>query len=203
MDGSAEPFDFLVRSTGFAVQNAPRRVIRIRRPVEVVDPGDSRRRVRIEPARRLSLSYSVDFEHPAIGRQSLEVPELTPAFFQRELARARTFGFLEQVDALRRAGLARGASLANTVVLDGSGVMNPDGLRWPDEFVRHKLLDLVGDLALLGRPVCGHVHVARGGHALHLALVRALYARPEAWKLVGAPPDAPRAGRGADPALPL
>ena len=203
MDGSAEPLDFLVRSVGLAFQPAPRRAIRIRRPVEVVDPGDARRRVRIEPARRLSVSYSVDFDHPAIGRQCLAVPEVTAAYFQTELARARTFGFLEQVDGLRRAGLARGASLANTVVLDARGVLNPGGLRWADEFVRHKVLDLLGDLALLGHPVRGHVHAERAGHALHLALVRALRAQPDAWKLVDEPAGARSAGRHADPVAPV
>lgn len=203
MDGSAEPFDYLIRSTGTVAQPAPRRVIRIRRPVEVVDPGDPRRRLRIEPARRFSVSYSVDFDHPLIGRQCLEVADVTPAFFQAELARARTFGFLAQVDALRRVGLARGASLANTVVLDDEGVMNEGGLRWPDEFVRHKLLDLLGDLALLGHPVRGHVHVERGGHGLHLDLLRELCARPDAWKLVGEPAPTPPVGVPADSVAPV
>jgi UDP-3-O-[3-hydroxymyristoyl] N-acetylglucosamine deacetylase len=202
MDGSAEPFDYLIRSTGTIAQPVPRRVIRIRRPVEVVDPGDPRRRLRIEPARRFSVSYSVDFDHPVIGRQCLEVADVTPTFFQAELARARTFGFLAQVDALRRVGLARGASLANTVVLDDEGVMNEGGLRWADEFVRHKLLDLLGDLALLGHPVRGHVHVERGGHGLHLALLRELCARTDAWKLVGEPAPAPPVGVPTDSVAP-
>jgi len=134
----------------------------------------ARRWIRIEPSPVLRISYTIDFEHPSIGRQSLEISELDRAVFERELAGARTFGFLEEVDALWRAGLARGGSLANTVVLDDQGVVNEEGLRFADEFVRHKVLDLIGDLALLGMPLRGHVRVERGGHALHQKLVGAL-----------------------------
>lgn len=181
MDGSAASFDYLIRTAGLFTQREARPVLVVRRPISYTD---GLRSIQIRPARVLRISYRVEFEHPAIGRQELEVPALTPAFFEKQLARARTFGFLDQLDALREAGLARGASLANTVVLDDAGVMNEGGLRWPDEFVRHKVLDLIGDLALLGHPVRGHVTVERGGHALHRALVEALRAHPEAWKLV-------------------
>lgn len=181
MDGSAASFDYLIRTAGLFVQREPRSVLRIRRPVCY---ADGLRSIRIEPAKTFRISYAVDFEHPAIGRQELEIGDLTAACFERELACARTFGFLEEVDALRRAGLARGASLANTVVLDDRGVMNEGGLRFPDEFVRHKALDLLGDLALLGHPIQGHVRVERGGHSIHRALLRELRAHPEAWRLV-------------------
>lgn len=182
MDGSAAPFAHLLRSAGLRPQTAPRRLIVVRRAVSY---GDGLRRIRIEPARRgLQLRCAVDFSHPAIGRQAIELEELTPERFEAELARARTFGFLEQVDALRAAGLARGASLANTVVLDERGVMNPNGLRWPDEFARHKALDLLGDLALLGHPLQARVSVERGGHALHRAGMQALLADPDAFRLV-------------------
>ena len=110
---------------------------------------------------------------------------MSPEVFERELARARTFGFLDDVHRLWRDGLARGGSLDNTVVLDADRVLNPDGLRWPDEFVRHKVLDLLGDLALLGMPIEGHVEVERGGHALHQALVKSLLRSTDAWHVQG------------------
>jgi UDP-3-O-[3-hydroxymyristoyl] N-acetylglucosamine deacetylase len=181
MDGSAASFDYLIRTAGLFPQARPRAVLTIRRPVFYTD---GLRSIRIEPARVFRISYAVDFAHPAIGRQELEIEDLTAACFEKELARARTFGFLDEVDALRRAGLARGASLENTVVLDDTGVMNEGGLRWPDEFVRHKVLDLLGDLALIGCPIQGHVRVERGGHSIHRALLRELREHPEAWKLV-------------------
>ncbi len=115
----------------------------------------------------------------------LRLRHFDAAVFETQLARARTFGFLDEVDALRRAGLARGGSLENTVVLDDTRVMNPEGLRWKDEFVRHKVVDLLGDLALLGLPIEGRVVVERGGHALHQRLVRELLARPDAWEVAG------------------
>ncbi len=178
MDGSAAPFVFLVRQAGIFEQDAPRRILRVRSPLEI---RDGKKRIRIEPARTLRVSYSVDFAHPSIGRQSLNGLELVNGSFEAELARARTFGFLHEVEALWRAGLARGGSLENTIVLDEVGVMNPEGLRWGDEFVRHKVLDLVGDLALLGMPVQGHVIVERGGHALHQRMVAELARRAMAW----------------------
>jgi UDP-3-O-[3-hydroxymyristoyl] N-acetylglucosamine deacetylase len=177
MDGSAASFVFLLRAAGFFEQAAPRRVLQIRRPVEV---RDGERRIRIEPSRSFQVSYRVDFEHPAIGCQAIAGLRITEDVFEREIARARTFGFLHEVEALWRAGRARGASLDNTVVLDGSRVLNRDGLRYPDEFVRHKVLDLLGDLALLGMPLRGHVRAERGGHALHQKLVAKLVATPSA-----------------------
>ncbi len=173
MDGSAASFVYLIRAAGIYPQKARRRVIRIRRPLEIRE-GD--RSIRVEPARSFRVSYRIDYPHPVIGRQEIRDLAVDPRTFEREIARARTYGFLRDVDALRSAGLARGASLENTVVLDDGRVLNPEGLRFPDEFVRHKVLDLVGDLALLGMPVLGHVRVERGGHALHQRLVRAIRA---------------------------
>jgi UDP-3-O-[3-hydroxymyristoyl] N-acetylglucosamine deacetylase len=180
MDGSAAPFVYLIRSAGVFRQRERRRSLRLRRPIEVRD-GD--RSIRVEPARELRVRYAVDFEHPAIRRQELELAPLDAERFDREIAAARTFGFLRDVRALWSAGLARGGSLDNTVVLDETRVVNPQGLRWPDEFVRHKVLDLCGDLALLGLPLIGHVHVERGGHALHQQLVAAILESPEAWAI--------------------
>lgn len=173
MDGSAAPFVYLLRSAGIFLQGAPQRVLRIRRAIEIRD-GDCS--IRVEPARELRVSYAIDFEHPLIGRQKLRNWVIDEARFEQGIARARTFGFAEQVAALWRAGRARGASLDNTVVLGGDRVLNRSGLRFADEFVRHKVLDLLGDLALLGARVQGHVRVDRGGHALHQRLVTALAA---------------------------
>jgi UDP-3-O-[3-hydroxymyristoyl] N-acetylglucosamine deacetylase len=183
MDGSAASFVFLIHAAGLFDQRTPRRRMRIRRRLEVRE-GD--RVVRVEPARDLRVSYAVDFVHPAIGRQALENLSIDGDGFERELARARTFGFLHEVEALWRAGLARGGSLDNTVVLDGRRVLNRSGLRFADEFVRHKTLDLLGDLALIGMPLAAHVVVERGGHALHQQLVAKLLATPGAWTVEGA-----------------
>lgn len=182
MDGSAASFVYLVRSAGTFVQREPRTVLRFRKPLEV---RDGERWIRIEPARDFRISYAIDFEHPAIARQELELASDDPDLFEREVAGARTFGFLREVRALWDAGLAKGGSLDNTVVLDDRQVVNPEGLRWSDEFVRHKVLDLIGDLALLGTRIQGHVRVERGGHSLHLQLVSAILANPDAWRLQG------------------
>ena len=185
MDGSAASFVHLLRAAGLFEQAAFRRVLRVRRPLEI---RDGERWIRIEPALGLRISYAIDFAHPLIGRQQLHGLVLDEEGFDRELSRARTFGFAEQVEALWRSGRARGASLDNTVVLGADRVLNRDGLRWPDEFVRHKALDLVGDLALLGVRVQGHIRVERGGHALHQRLVAALASLMAAERL---PLDAP------------
>ena len=180
MDGSAASFVYLIRSAGVRALREPRAVLRVLDPIEVDEGG---RRIRIEPARGLRISYAVDFAHPAIGRQELRLDRLDARRFETEIASARTFGFLQDVRALWNAGLAQGGSLHNTVLLDESSVVNEGGLRWPDEFVRHKVLDLLGDLALLGVAIDGHVKVECGGHALHHRLVASLLARPQAWRL--------------------
>jgi UDP-3-O-[3-hydroxymyristoyl] N-acetylglucosamine deacetylase len=180
MDGSAAPFVYLLRSAGFAKQRAARRVLRIRRPLEI---REGNRHIRIEPARSFRVKYAVEFDHPMIGRQVFRADAPDKEHFERELSAARTFGFLDEVRGLWNAGLARGGSLDNTVVLDEAAVVNPDGLRWPDEFVRHKLLDLYGDLAVLGMPILGRIQVERGGHALHQKLVAAIVDHPEAWRI--------------------
>jgi UDP-3-O-[3-hydroxymyristoyl] N-acetylglucosamine deacetylase len=171
MDGSAQPFLTLLERAGLYVQAATRPRLQVARRIEIVQ---DERRISVEPGEGFRISYAIDFDHPAIGRQVFEIPRFDSGVFEEEIAPARTFGFLEEVEALWRAGLARGGSLENTVVLDEAAVVNPEGLRFPDEFVRHKILDLVGDLALLGVHFDGHVRVERGGHALHHQLVCAL-----------------------------
>jgi len=182
MDGSAGPFVYLLRTAGRFDQASERPTIRIVEPLEICD-GD--RHIRIDPADALRVDYAVDFSHPAIGRQELTDFVLDDVGYERELARARTFGFLRDVEALWHAGLAQGGNLTNTVVMDDDQVLNQEGLRWRDEFVRHKVLDLVGDLALLGMPLHGHVTACRAGHALHQALVQKILASPGAWVVEG------------------
>jgi UDP-3-O-[3-hydroxymyristoyl] N-acetylglucosamine deacetylase len=198
MDGSSAPFVFLLQSAGVFGQPAPRARLRVQRPLEI---RDGERWIRIEPARELRISYAVDYLHPAIGRQALSDLRIDGESFERELCRARTFGFLHEVQTLWKLGLARGGNLDNTVVLDEDRVLNREGLRYADEFVRHKVLDLIGDLALLGMPVEGHVHVERGGHSLHQRLLAELLASQRAWHVVGPAPtsriETPRAVVGA------
>lgn len=187
LDGSAAPFVELIRAAGVFRQSELRPRLRILERVEVIDED---RRISVVPCDSFSIHYTIDFEHPAIRRQEFELGSVTAASFERELSRARTFGFLDEVAALREAGLGRGGDLDNTVVLDSSRVINPGGLRFADEFVRHKALDLVGDLALLGVGLEGRVEVERGGHALHQRLVAAIMARPSASEWIGATPQA-------------
>ena len=178
MDGSAEPFVQMIDHTGRRRQEAPREYLQVLAPIEVRD-GD--KVARLVPASRFEMSFEIAFDSPAIGRQRVELA-LDETSFRAELANCRTFGFLHEVEALRRAGLALGGSLENAVVTDGEGVLNPEGLRHPDEFVRHKALDAMGDLYLLGCPLIGRFEGLYAGHALNNALVREVLARPKAWR---------------------
>ncbi len=178
MDGSALPFVRAIRGAGVLALGRKEPCARIIRPVEVRE-NDSV--VRFEPAEGFLISYMIDFPHPAIGRLSLELA-VTPESFASEIAPARTFGFLRDADELRRRGLALGSSLDNAVALDDEKVINPP-LRFPDEFVRHKILDLVGDIALLGRPLLGRVKAEKAGHRLHGKALQSLLDHPDAWTL--------------------
>jgi UDP-3-O-[3-hydroxymyristoyl] N-acetylglucosamine deacetylase len=179
MDGSAAPFVFLVECAGLAEQAAPRQVIKILKRVTVTD-GD--KIAVLAPADEYTLSVDIDFAAAAIGRQHTSLT-VDPAAFKAEISRARTFGFEQEVEAMRAAGLGRGGSLDNAVVIagDGTGVLNAEGLRYNDEFVRHKLLDALGDLSLAGAPLLAHFRGTRCGHALNNQLLRALFADPTAW----------------------
>jgi UDP-3-O-[3-hydroxymyristoyl] N-acetylglucosamine deacetylase len=179
MDGSALPFVQLLDRAGRRRQEAERRFIEILRPVEVVD-GD--KTVRLTPCDRFEMAFEIAFPTKAIGRQRVDLP-VTEDSFRGELANCRTFGFLAEVQALREAGLGRGGSLENCVVIDGDRILNPEGLRRPDEFVRHKALDAVGDLYVLGAPILGRFEGIYAGHALNNLLCRALLAQPRAWCL--------------------
>ena len=178
MDGSAEPFVRVLDRAGLREQAAPRRYLEILQRVDVVD-GD--KRASLAPSDQFELAFEICFDSAAVGRQSLDLP-IDEAAFRTELANCRTFGFLHEVEALRAVGLARGGSMENAVVIDGDRILNPEGLRRPDEFVRHKALDAIGDLYVLGGPLLGRFEGVLAGHGLNNAVVRALLARPEAWR---------------------
>lgn len=183
MDGSALPFVGEIARVGLRRQRAKRVYVRILKPVEIAEGA---KRIAAYPSDAYRVTYHIDFDHPAIGQQTVEITP-SAASFASEIAPARTFGFLNEVEDLRRAGLVRGGSLENAVVLSPEGVLNPDGLRFPDEFCRHKILDLLGDLALLGHPIVGHIIAHRGGHAMHYALVSRLLSDQKSWRLVEFP----------------
>ena len=183
MDGSCEPFVRLVDRVGRRPQSAARQYIEILEPIVV---SDAEKSASLLPADEFELAFEIEFATAAIGRQRIDL-KLSEAVFRRELADCRTFGFLHEVEALRAAGLARGGSMDNVVVIDGGAVLNPQGLRRPDEFVRHKALDAMGDLYLLGAPVIGRYEGMYAGHAMNNALTRAVMARPSAWRLAPAP----------------
>ena len=166
LDGSGRPFVDLLRAAGLRRLRRKRRYLRIRRPVTV---EDGKKRISILPHDSFRLTCDIDFPLP-IGKQSIEM-EVTPERYAAELSPARTFGFERELDQLREMGLIRGASLDNAVCFGAEGVLNPEGLRFADECCRHKALDLIGDLALIGRPLLGHVIAERAGHAMHTALV--------------------------------
>jgi UDP-3-O-[3-hydroxymyristoyl] N-acetylglucosamine deacetylase len=182
MDGSAAPFAELMSEAGLRLQGEPRQFLVIRRAVTVTD-GD--KTATFAPAKRLRIDCTIDFKHPLISDQRFAL-ELNERAFLREVAPARTFGFLRDVDRLRAKGLARGGSLDNAVVVDDFSILNPEGLRFPDEFVRHKLLDALGDVALLGHPVLGALTVFKTGHALNQKLVAQVLADPANYQLVRA-----------------
>jgi UDP-3-O-[3-hydroxymyristoyl] N-acetylglucosamine deacetylase len=189
LDGSCAPFVALIDQVGRRAQSAPRAFIEILEPVEAAD-GD--KRAALLPGEGFELAFEILFDSPAIGRQTVSLA-VDEAAFREDLADARTFGFLHEVEALRAAGLARGGSMDNVLVVDGGRVLNPSGLRRPDEFVRHKALDAIGDLYLLGAPLIGRYEGRYAGHALNNALARALLARPDAWRRTVAPAPLARA----------
>ena len=177
LDGSSKPFVELVRRAGIRKQRRPRTYIRVLRPLEM---RDGNKFIAIYPSDRYSVSYAINFPHPLIGRESLEI-ELTNGNYLSHIAPARTFGFLHEAEAMRQQGLIRGASDQNAIVLTRDAVMNPP-LRFKDEFVRHKILDLIGDLALIGRQILGNVVADRAGHAMHTALVSRLLRNQSLWE---------------------
>jgi UDP-3-O-[3-hydroxymyristoyl] N-acetylglucosamine deacetylase len=180
LDGSGQPFVELIREAGVRHYRRKRRYLRIRRPISVEDRG---KRISILPADSFRLTCEVQFEHPLVGKQSLEM-DVTPERYAGHIAPARTFGFEYELDQMRNMGLIRGASLENAVCFNRTDVLNPGGLRFPDECCRHKALDLIGDLALLGKPLLGHVIAERAGHAMHAALVTRIMSDPSIYEIL-------------------
>ena len=185
MDGSAAPFVYLIQEAGIRRQAKTRRFLKVTRPVSL-SMGD--KQIALYPSDHFKITYSISFDHPLLTHQSREI-QLTEKSFVDQIAPARTFGFLKEVERLRRQGLALGGSLDNAIVLSESGVLNRS-LRFEDEFVRHKILDAIGDLALIGYPLIGHLVVNRGGHALHTAFASMVLENVEAWEVVESTVDA-------------
>ena len=181
MDGSAAPFAFLIQAAGIEEQSAPKRFVRIKKRVEVAE-GD--KWARLEPFDGYRLSFSIVFNHPVIEKSNQSVSiDFAETSYLKEIARARTFGFMQDVEQLREDGLALGGGLDNAVVLDEYRVLNAEGLRFSDEFIRHKVLDAIGDLYLIGKPILGAFSAHKSGHALNNRLLRELIARPDAWEV--------------------
>jgi UDP-3-O-[3-hydroxymyristoyl] N-acetylglucosamine deacetylase len=180
LDGSAAPFVALVNQAGLKAQKAAKHFLLITQPVEVRD-GD--KLARLDPADRFSVSFTADFGHPLITNQGFQVT-VSDRAYEREVARARTFCFRKDIEQMQSMGLARGGSLENAIVVDEYSILNPEGLRWPDEFARHKVLDAIGDLALLGRPLLGALTAVKSGHALNQALVKRVLADPGCHRVV-------------------
>ncbi|MBI1890025.1 MAG: UDP-3-O-acyl-N-acetylglucosamine deacetylase [Burkholderiales bacterium] len=186
MDGSAASFVFLLQQAGLEEQNAAKKFIRIKKPVEVREgQGEQAKWARLEPYNGFKLKFFIEFNHPAVDAtgQLAEV-DFEVQSYVKEIARARTFGFMHEVEALRGIGLIRGGSLENAIVMDEYRILNPDGLRYENEFVRHKILDAIGDLYLIGHPLLASYVAHKSGHGLNNQLLRALLAQPDAYEIV-------------------
>ncbi len=186
LDGSAASFVFLLQSAGIVLQNAPRRFIRVTRAVEVREgQGAQEKWARLEPYHGYKLSFEIDFDHPAVDVTGQSVCfDMSTGSYARDIARARTFGFTKDVEMMRANGLALGGGLDNAIVMDDYKVLNSDGLRYDDEFVKHKILDAMGDLYLIGKPLLASYSAFRSGHALNNKLLRELLLHTDAWEIV-------------------
>ncbi len=190
MDGSAAPFVYLIQEAGLKVQSSPRQYLKVLRPITMTR-GD--KRIALYPSDHFKVTYSIAFDHPLLRHQSRTI-RLTEDTFVDEIAPARTFTFLKEVEMLRQQGLALGGSLENAIVVGDTGVLN-NALRFDDEFVRHKILDVIGDMALVGYPLIGHLVAHRGGHALHTAFAAQVLEESDAWTLVETAAQPERIGR--------
>ena len=190
LDGSASSFVFLLQSAGIALQKAPRRFIKVLKPVEIREDdaahdGANAKWARLEPYHGFKLSFEIDFDHRVVNSTGQRVEfDLGSDSYSRDIARARTFGFTKEVEYMRSKGLALGGGLDNAIVMDDTKVLNAGGLRYDDEFVKHKILDAMGDLYVVGKPLLAAYTAFRSGHALNNALLRALMAQPDAWEIV-------------------
>jgi UDP-3-O-[3-hydroxymyristoyl] N-acetylglucosamine deacetylase len=195
MDGSAAPFVFLIECAGVEVQSSPRRALRVLSEVSVSEPHRS---ASLAPGSGFTVGFEIDFPNTLIGHQEW-FTEVSESAFKRDVARARTFGFVQDIEKMRAMGLARGGSLENAIVVNGQEILNEEGLRFANEFVRHKVLDSIGDLYLVGTPIIGHFQGDRAGHALTLRLLQALFAEEEAWEWTELTAAAVAAGAQAQP----
>lgn len=193
MDGSAAPFARLMLDAGIVEQDALRCVLVIKKPICLESDGKS---VSILPFPSYKITCSIEFDHPLIQRQTFSA-EITEDIFADEISSARTFGFFHEVEQLKRFGLAKGGSLDNAIVMDKNGVLNPGGLRFQDEFVRHKLLDCIGDFSLLGLPLMGHVVTHKSGHAFHHAFLEKIFSEKSSWETFVVPEDCHKNGAHA------
>ena len=186
LDGSSASFVYLLQSAGIAVQAAPKRFIRVKKPVEVREgEGRSLKWARLDPYHGYKLSFEIEFDHPAVNSSGQRVEfDMGSGRYAREIARARTFGFTRDVEMMRSHGLALGGGLDNAIVMDDVKVLNADGLRYQDEFVKHKILDAIGDLYVIGKPLLAAYSAFRSGHAMNNQLLRALLAQPDAYEIV-------------------
>jgi UDP-3-O-[3-hydroxymyristoyl] N-acetylglucosamine deacetylase len=186
MDGSASSFVFLLQQAGLEEQNAPKKFIRIKKPIEVREgKGAQEKWARLDPYNGFKLKFFIEFNHPAVdGTGQIAEVDFEVDSYVKEIARARTFGFMQEVEMLRGIGLARGGSLENAIVMDEYRILNPDGLRYDNEFVRHKILDAIGDLYLIGHPLLAAYTAHKSGHALNNQLLRALLAQPDTYEIV-------------------
>jgi len=180
MDGSAAPFVFLIKSGDILEQKSPKQFIVIKKPFKV---DDGNRSVSIYPSKELKITYMIDFQHPLLRNQEYELT-FSGRDFVREISTARTFGFMKDVETLKKNGLARGGSLDNAVVIDDFRIINEDGLRFDDEFVRHKILDFIGDISIVGSPIIGHFVVKKSGHFLNQQMLRKLMESKKHWKVM-------------------
>jgi UDP-3-O-[3-hydroxymyristoyl] N-acetylglucosamine deacetylase len=180
MDGSSAPFIFLLKSTGIKEQRKPKEFILIKKSLTV---QEGNRSITIKPSKELKISFTIDFHHPLISNQKYDFSFSGKSFID-DISRARTFGFLKDIETLREAGLARGGSLDNAIVIDDFRVLNEDGLRYHNEFVRHKILDFLGDVAVMGAPIIGHFIINKSGHSLNHAMLKKLSANKKYWKRI-------------------
>jgi UDP-3-O-[3-hydroxymyristoyl] N-acetylglucosamine deacetylase len=182
MDGSAGPFSMMVKKAGIAPQSAKRCFFAVKKPIEMAENG---KKVGLYPSNVPKVTCTIDFDHPLLKKQSYTIT-LDNGHFEKEICRARTFGFLQEVDYLKRNGFARGGSLKNAIVIGENGVLNPEGLRYQDECIRHKILDCIGDLSLLGMPILGHIVAHKSGHAMNHSLLKRFIEQKSCWETVQA-----------------
>lgn len=187
MDGSAGPFTTMLQKAGVKVQSGKRYFFVVKEPIEMAEED---KKVGLYPSDRLKITYTINFQHPLVSEQSFTI-SLTDDLFEKEISWARTFGFLHEVNYLKQNGFARGGSLENAVVLDREKILNPEGLRYENEFVRHKVLDCMGDLSLLGMPFVGHIVAYKSGHALNHALLKRFIEQKSCWETVEATDERP------------